>query len=59
VTDLQRTLEKLEIGAAECELIARLACEPEKREMYEALAQQYRTMAAEVNQTIARMRQFA
>ena len=41
------TIEKYEIAAIECEMIARLATADFRREMYELLASQYRKLATD------------
>ena len=48
MTDLQDRLERLETLTAECELIAKLATDSNKRELYLRLAVQYREMAADM-----------
>jgi hypothetical protein len=52
MNDLRHKLEKLISDAAECEMIASLASEKDKREAFRALAQQYRKMAAAIQQVI-------
>jgi hypothetical protein len=44
----QNSLEKLHRDAAECELRANLATDPNKREIFTRLAQHLTTLAAEV-----------
>jgi SepF-like predicted cell division protein (DUF552 family) len=51
--DLKAELEKLEVNAEDCELIARLAAEPSKRETFKRIAKQLRDMAAELRADIA------
>jgi hypothetical protein len=51
--DLQTELEKLLVDAEDCELIARLATDKEKRETFSRLARQLLSMAAEVRADIA------
>jgi hypothetical protein len=51
--DLKAELEKLEVNAEDCELIARLATEPVKRETFKRIAKQLRDMAAELRADIA------
>ena len=51
--DLEAELEKLLIDAEDCELIARLATDKEKRDTFTRLARQLRSMAAEVRGDIA------
>jgi len=53
--DIKPRLEKLIADAAECDLIGTLAADPEKREAFRRLAQQYRTMADEL-QAVAKNR---
>jgi len=45
------TIEKCEIAAIECEMIARLATTDFRREMYELLASQYRKLATDLAKT--------
>ena len=45
------TIEKCEIAAIECEMIARLATTDFRREMYELLASQYRKLATDLAST--------
>ena len=45
------TIEKCEIAAIECEMIARLATTDFKRETYELLAFQYRKLATDLAKT--------
>jgi hypothetical protein len=52
MNDLRHKLEKLTGDAAECDMIASLACETDKREAFKALALQYRKMAAAIQQVI-------
>lgn len=51
--DLKNKLEKLIVDAAECDLIANLAMEEDKRQSFRDLAAQYRSMAATIRETIA------
>jgi hypothetical protein len=51
--DLHAKLEKLLVEAEDCELIGRLATEPEKRETFRRLSLQLREMAEELRQAIA------
>jgi hypothetical protein len=44
--DVQANIEKYEIGATECEMIARLATDEAKRALHERLATHYREFAA-------------
>lgn len=52
--DLQTRAEQLFKEAAECDLIANLATDPQKRETFERLARQYRAMLDELKSDIAR-----
>ena len=45
------TIEKYEIAAIECEIIARLATTDFRREMYVLLASQYRKLATDLAKT--------
>jgi len=45
------TIEKYEIAAIECEMIARLATTDFRREMYELRASQYRKLATDFAKT--------
>ena len=47
MTDNQDRLERLETLIAECELIAKLATDSGRRELYLRLAVQYQEMAAD------------
>jgi hypothetical protein len=47
MTDLEGKLERFETLAAECELIAKLAMDKAKRELYSRLALHYRELAAD------------
>ena len=51
--DLEAELEKLLVDAEDCELIARLATDMEKRGTFARLARQLRSMASEVRADIA------
>lgn len=42
--DFKNHLERLAVEAAECEIIAKLATDPSKRDTFERLARQYRSM---------------
>jgi hypothetical protein len=44
----QEAIEKYEIAAVDCDIIARLATTDFKREMYELLASQYRKLATDL-----------
>jgi hypothetical protein len=54
VEDLKKRYEKVLADAAECDLIGSLAADKEKREMFRALAAQYRRMAEALKQEIER-----
>lgn len=51
--DLKAELEKLEVNAEDCELIARLAADRAKRETFARIAKQLREMASELKADIA------
>ncbi len=51
--ELKAKLEKLMADAAECDLIANLASEDDKRRTFRDLAAQYRVMADAIRKTIA------
>lgn len=51
--DLKNKLEKLIADAAECDLIASLAAEKDKRDAFRDLAGQYRKMADAIRSVIA------
>jgi hypothetical protein len=53
MTDLEGKLERFETLAAECELIAKLAMDKAKRELYSRLALHYRELAADLRKMIA------
>lgn len=53
MTDLQDKLERLETLTAECELIAKLATDSRKREIYLQLAVEYRDLAGDTRRAIA------
>ncbi|WP_186294450.1 hypothetical protein [Bradyrhizobium guangdongense] len=53
MTDLEDRLERSETLTAECELIAKLATDAAKRELYLKLAEHYRELAADMRQAIA------
>jgi hypothetical protein len=53
MTDLEGKLERFETLAAECELIAKLATDDAKRELYLRLALHYRELAADMRKAIA------
>ena len=50
--DLQARIEKLLTEAAECDLIAGLATDVKKRELFERLARDYREMAKDVKKIL-------
>ena len=52
--DLKSRHEKLLVDAADCELIASLAADQRKREMFANLARDLKQMAADVAAEIAR-----
>ena len=51
--DLQLMLERFETSAAECEMIAQLATDNQKRELYFRLALHYRELAADMRTVLA------
>lgn len=51
--DLQATLEKLLTDANDCELIARLATNPQKRALFEKLATDLRSSARDIEIVLA------
>ncbi|GLR85835.1 hypothetical protein [Bradyrhizobium iriomotense] len=51
--DYERHLEKLRRDAAECELIANLATDKSKRELFTRLAKHLATLADEVERELA------
>jgi hypothetical protein len=53
MTELENRLERFETLTAECELIARLATDSTKRELYLKLSEQYRQLAVDMRQAIA------
>jgi hypothetical protein len=53
MTDLRTRLERFETDAAECEIIARLATDKAKRELYSRLALHYRELIADARKAIA------
>ena len=54
--DYQKHLEKLRRDAAECELIANLASDPAKRDLFARLAKRHATLADEVEREMAARR---
>lgn len=53
MSDFEDRLERFETLTAECELIAKLATDSTKRELYLRLAERYRELAADMKQVIA------
>lgn len=51
--DFLARLERLQAAAAECDLIANLAADVQKREMFNKLAADYRAMAKDIEKIIA------
>jgi hypothetical protein len=51
--DLKARMEKLIADAADCDLIAGLAADLRKRAAFRRMAEQFRTMAAELKSEIA------
>lgn len=51
--DMQAQLQKLIVEAAECELIATLATDRAKRDLFTRLAEHYGILASEVRRAIA------
>jgi hypothetical protein len=51
--DYKARIEKLLTGAAERDLIANLATDKQKRELFQKLAHDYREMAKDIEQIIA------
>jgi hypothetical protein len=51
--DFKARLEKLLSEADDCDLIARLATDIQKRELFERLARDYRAMAKDIEKIIA------
>ena len=52
MNDLQAHLEKLLMEAADCEMIARLATDKIKRQLFIKLAEHHRVLAAEVERAM-------
>ena len=50
--DLQAHLEKLRMEIAECEMIARLATDKVKQQLFIKLAEHYRVLASEVERAV-------
>jgi hypothetical protein len=53
MTDLEAKLERFETLAAECELIAKLATDGARRELYLRLSLRYRELTADMRSVIA------
>jgi hypothetical protein len=53
MTDLECKLERFETLSAECELIAKVATDGAKRELYLRLAVHYRELVADMRTAIA------
>ena len=53
--DLKAKLEKFLADAEDCDLIARLATDPTKRQTFRSLADNLRKMAADVEEAIHRL----
>jgi hypothetical protein len=51
--DFKAKLEKLIADAAECDMIANLSADKDKRETFRSLAEQYRKMADAIRQAMA------
>ena len=51
--DMAAQLEKLQVQMAECEMIARLATDRAKRDLFTRLAAHYKVLADEVARAIA------
>jgi hypothetical protein len=51
--DMKAHLEKLQLQMAECEMIAKLATDTAKRELFARLADHYKVLAAEIERAIA------
>jgi hypothetical protein len=51
--DLKARVEKLIADAADCDLIASLAADVKKRATFRRLAEQFRTMAADLRRDLA------
>jgi hypothetical protein len=50
--DMQTHLEKLQVQAAECEMISRLATDKKKRELFARLAAHHKALAAEIERAM-------
>jgi len=53
MTTLRDTLEKFEIRSAECQMVAELATDNAKRELFLRLALQFRDLAAETRKALS------
>ena len=53
MTDFERRLERFETLTADCELIAKMATDGAKRELYLRLALHYRELVADMRTAIA------
>jgi|tagenome__1003787_1003787.scaffolds.fasta_scaffold18190838_1 hypothetical protein len=53
VTDLKTKLDRFEIDAAECELMALLTMHVHKRQLYSQAALHYRELAADISRALA------
>jgi hypothetical protein len=53
MTDLEAKLERFETLAAECDLIAKLATDGGKRELYLRMGLRYRELAADIRKLVA------
>lgn len=51
--DLKDRAEKLRLDAIDCDLIAKLATDDDKRKAFEYLAEQYRAMAEAIEHVMA------
>jgi hypothetical protein len=51
--DMTAHLEKLQVQMAECEMIAKLATDKAKRELFSRLAEHHKVLATEVQRAIA------
>jgi hypothetical protein len=52
MTDMQAHLEKLRSKTAECEMIAMLATDKAKQELFAKLVEHYKVLASEVERAI-------
>jgi hypothetical protein len=51
--DIKQRIEKLRVNAEDCILISKLATSPTKREAFRKLADEYQSMARELEERIA------